>query len=350
MNNTDYFLSEYKKAVTLIEQEITKSHLYLAQTFPSNDLFQKELEQFITHGGKRFRPALSLVVANSLGHNDIIPHLALETFHKYLLVHDDIIDQDVTRYGVPTFHAKMAERQQKEEEKSHFGESLAIIGGDLMAAATHKIILDADLSSDSKVALERLIIQAVEEVSWGWYDQFLMDYLPLSSDELTFDRIESSIIWVTGRYSIKLPLLFGFALGENAPPKQLEEFADSLGALYQTGDDLIGLFGDEKETGKSNYGDIIQGKKTIPVWLAYTHATAQDKSTLARIIGKKDASEKEIKTAREIIIRSGGLAETEKQMESYKKRCLALLDQMDVNDDLKRFFRGFIYYIEKRSR
>ena len=138
MNDTDYFLAEYKKAVALIEKEITNTDLYLTHTFPPNDLFQKELERFIIHGGKRFRPALSLVVASSFGHNDVIPHLALETFHKYLLVHDDIIDQDMMRYGVPTFHAKMSERQKNPKERSHFGKSLAIISGDLMAAATNK--------------------------------------------------------------------------------------------------------------------------------------------------------------------------------------------------------------------
>jgi len=349
MNDQDYFLDEYKKAVALIEQDIIKPDTYLPKTFPLKDPFQKELEHFIVHGGKRFRPALSLIIAQSFGQNDIMPHLALETFHKYLLVHDDIIDQDMTRYGAPTFHAKMSERQQNPEERDHFGRSLAIIGGDLMAAVTHAIILNAHLTDARKVALERLIIQAIEEVSWGWYDQFLMDYLPLTSRKLTFNRIENSIIWVTGKYSIKLPLLFGFTLAGVTPPEQLEAFADSLGALYQTGDDIIGLFGDEEETGKSNHGDITQGKKTLPVWLSYVHATAEDKASLAHIIGKKDASEKEIEAVRDIIHRSGGLHKTEQLMKSYRDRCLKLLEAMDLSDELKRFFRGFIEYIEKRS-
>lgn len=349
MTDKDFFLHTYKEAVTHIEHEIAQSNTYLTQTFPMHDPFYQELARFTANGGKRFRPALSLVVARSFGQNKVTPHIALETFHKYLLVHDDIIDQDTMRYGAPTVHAKMSERHTDAASSKHFGTSLGIIGGDLLAAATHKIILKADLSADIKIALDTLIVQAVEDVSWGWYDQFLMDYLPLNSTELNFERIETSIIWVTGKYSIKLPLLFGYAMAEHTPPEELSLFADTLGALYQTGDDVIGLFGSEKETGKSNYGDIIQGKKTIPMWFTYASATAVDKATLVSIVGKKDASASEIDEVRAIIKRSGGLAQTETLMHEYRQRCLGLLEEIDMTSDLKCFFKGFIEFIEKRD-
>lgn len=350
MTDKDIFLKAYKEAVIKVESEITQSTSYLAKTFPHNDLFYNEVGRFIASGGKRFRPALSYVVADSFGHKDIFPHLALETFHKYLLAHDDIIDRDDIRYGTPTLHAKMTAVYADSEDKAHLGTSLAIIGGDLIEAATHKIILNADLSADVKISLQKLIVQAVEEVSWGWYDQFLMDYLSLDSDLLSFERIEKSIIWVTGKYSIKLPLLFGFAVADTNPPAGLEKLADTLGALYQTGDDLIGLFGDEKTTGKSNFGDIVQGKKTLPMWFTFKNASAKDQIKLTAVVGNKDATTSDIEEVRHIIRRSGGMEHTRELMNTYGQNCREAVELLDVPSDLKHFLRGFVDFIEKRDR
>jgi len=348
MTDKERFLEAYNQAVVAIEQELAKASYTFARSFP-NDPFYNEVLRFITTGGKRFRPALSLIIARSFGQQDAFPHLALETFHKYLLAHDDIIDRDTMRYGNPTLHAKMTESHTG-ADGAHFGTSLGIIGGDLMEAMTHKIILASSLSTSTKIALEQLIFQAVEEVAWGWYDQFVMDYLPLTSLELSFERIEKSIVWVTGKYSIKLPLLFGYAAANQQPPKNIELLSDKLGALYQTGDDLIGLFGDETTTGKSNFGDILQGKKTIPMWLTFTNASAGDKNILTGIVGNKQASSAEIEEVRRIAKQSGAIDETKLLMHSYKRECEELLESMAISSQLKQFLRGFIAFIETRDR
>jgi geranylgeranyl pyrophosphate synthase len=350
VNDRELFLNTYKQAAADIGREITESTQRLTKSFQSNDPLYQEVRKFITTGGKRFRPALSLVTARSFGHSDIAPHLALETFHKYLLAHDDIIDRDDIRYGAPTLHAKMTQTYSHSPDSKHVGTSLAIIGGDLLEAMTHKIILSSHLPSDTKIGLEMLIVQAVEEVSWGWYDQFLMDYLPLDSQELSFERIENSIIWVTGKYSIKLPLLFGYAVAGQQSPEGLERLSDKLGALYQTGDDLIGLFGDEASTGKSNVGDILQGKKTLPIWLTYQNASAGDKITLAHILGNKQASLTDIEEVRHIIRQSGGMDHTKGLMHTYAQDCLSLIKEMGLSPKLQQFLRGFVAFIEKRDR
>lgn len=349
MTDKEQFLKTYQNAVVEIEREIVAATEYI-ELFQANDLMYSEVRRFIVEGGKRFRPALSYVVASSFGQKDVYPHLALESFHKYLLAHDDIIDRDDIRYGKPTVHAKMTQDYSNTTDSEHIGRSLAIIGGDLMEAVTHKIILNSQLTPEVKIELEKLMVQAVEEVVWGWYDQFRMDYLSLDSGELSFERIEKSIIWVTGKYSVKLPLLFGFVVAGQKPPEKLEQFADRLGALYQTGDDLIGLFGEEKNTGKSNFGDIVQGKKTLPMWFSFEAASENDKATLTRVVGDKQASVEDIEKVREIIKQSGGLSRTEALMESYRQECLELIDAMNLSPELQQFFRGFITYIEKRDR
>lgn len=352
MNDEQFFLETYKKAAYEIVDEVKKNCSSFITTFPVDDPLRKETLRFVTDGGKRFRPALSYLVAKYYGNDYLYPHTALETFHKYLLTHDDVIDRDHVRYSAPTVHTKLEEllpNKLSEVDTSHFGNSLGIIAGDLMEASTYKIIFSAQLDAELKVELGKLVEKAVEEVVWGWYDQFLMDYIPLDSPELSYDRIEKSIIWVTGKYTMSFPLRFGYAMAGVAMPEGLEHLADDLGVLFQTGDDVIGLFGDPEVTQKSNYGDIIQGKKTIPMWFAYTGATDDDKSVLRKLVGKRNLSETEAAEVRSIVKRSGGLDQTKNLMREYRDACLGQIDGIDLPEELKSFLRGFAIYLEKRE-
>jgi geranylgeranyl diphosphate synthase type I len=87
---------------------------------------------------------------------------------------------------------------------------------------------------------------------------------------------------VTSSYSFLFPLQFGQAIatGDAQISPELREFANNLGILFQTGDDIIGLFGDPSVTGKSADGDILQGKKTIPMYMTYMYAPTEDKDWL----------------------------------------------------------------------
>ena len=343
MSDSDSFDAAYQAALRPLADEFRDIESSLALAFPESDSLRAEMGAFVKRGGKRFRPVLSFIVAQSLGCSVIKPHLSLELFHKYLLAHDDIIDEDAARYNAPTLHAAMAKGHGK-----HFGESMGIIGGDLLASASYRAILDSPISNDRKVALLNLLATATEEVAWGWYDQFLMDSLPLGDTTLTYERIEQSIIWVTGKYSIKLPLLFGYALADSKAPDLLEPLADTLGALYQTGDDLIGLFGDRARTGKSNSGDILQGKKTLPVIFAYENAPDKDKRTLARLIGNKQASNEDFDAVRRIITLHG-LDKTNQYMNEQHLQALDYISKCDFPDNLRIFLEGFVGHISRRE-
>ncbi len=348
--NGDYFLETYKAAAAELNHTIQNAKSFIAPTFPAHDALRHGITRFTLEGGKRFRPTLSLLTARALGHNDPLPHVALESFHKFILVHDDIIDRDTLRYNAPTVHAQLAELCANPVQKEHFGNSLAIVGGDLLQSATTKIILATTLPDTTKIKLLELIATATNEVTKGWYDQFLMDYLPLSSPRLNFRRIEESIIWVTGKYSMKLPLFFGYAVAGKQPPEGLERLADLMGALFQTGDDLLGLFGKTEDTGKSNFADITQGKKTLPMWLTYHHTSATNKKILAELVGKKNLTREQITTVRLIIRHGEGLERTRHLMGDYRDACLVLLRDIDLPTELRRFLAGFIVHLEKRDR
>ncbi len=350
MDDEAFFLARYKAAAADIVAALPDASPYFAPTFAPGDPLRREIIRFVTEGGKRLRPALSLCVARSFGHDDAMVHLALEAFHKHILAHDDIIDRDEVRYNAPTVHAKMAGLCPVPAERAHFGNSLAIVAGNLMLAAANKIIAESDLPADVKNSLAALLVQATEEVTWGWYDQFLMDYLPLDSPELSLERIETSTVWVTGKYSTKLPLAFGYAVAGQPLPAGLAALADTLGKLFQTGDDILGLFGDQVVTGKSNSGDITQGKKTVPMWLAYQAASDVDKAVLRQCVGNKTCTPQQIEQVRRIIRDSGGLDHAQKMMQTYRKDCLAQLAALDVSPDVRRLLTGMVAFLERRKK
>ncbi|MDQ3098550.1 MAG: polyprenyl synthetase family protein [bacterium] len=354
MNDEKYFVDTYKETALQIVEKIKDCKEILAPTLPENDPMRNEIVRFVLEGGKRFRPSLSYLTAKFYGMDDMYPHLALETFHKYLLTHDDIMDRDAMRYSAPTVHKKLEEiihpYSNDDAERLHFGNGLAIVAGDMMEAATNKIIIRSQLEAETKIALCELVAGAAEEAAFGWYDQLVMDYTDLDSKELSYQRIETSIIWVTGKYTMKFPLHFGFVIAGVVVPEGIDHLADDLGVLFQTGDDLIGLFGDPDKTGKSNYGDIVQGKKTLPMWFTYTMANDSDKEVLKQLVGKKDLTHDEAQVVRAICERSGALARSKELMREYRDACLGQIDGLDIPDDMKRFLRGFTEFLEKRDR
>jgi len=350
MSDQEFFQNRYKQAAAIIMAELPTVARFIAPAFPADNPLRRETVRFVLEGGKRFRPALSFVVAQAYGHDEVGIHLALETFHKYLLTHDDIIDRDVMRNGMPTVHATFAKLREGADDAEHFGNSLGIIAGNLIGAATQRIILESNLPAHTARALQILINQATNEVTWGWADQFMMDYEPLSSPALTEQRIEESLVWVTGRYSIKLPLCFGFAVAGQPTPADIGEVADTLGLLYQTGDDIMGIFGEQAKTGKSNSSDLLQGKKTLPLWYAYQAAPAAQKKVLQQVVGNPQASDAMLAQARKVI-RTYGLPKTEAKMAEWKTLAHAQLEalQQHIPQELTTFLAGFIDFLVQRD-
>lgn len=348
MDDKEFFYSLYKETALAFQSEVKKSSEEFIATFPASDPMRVETLRFMSQGGKRLRTVLARVVTRFYGVEEAYATSALDTFHKFLLCHDDIIDRDSMRWGQPTVHTAL-EQLVKSVDRSHIGNSLATISGDLIATMSFRYVLDSQLTDSTKVSLMKLICRAMDEVAWGWYDQFLMDYHPLDSETLSETRIKDSIVWVTGKYTISFPLRFGFVVAEVSMPPELEQIADLMGVLFQTGDDLIGVFGDTEKSGKSNYGDIVQGKKTLPIWFTYQRASGTEKSRLVELVGKKDISVDEVDEVKEIIRSSGAYEYTQRYMTDLCQEVLLKLETADISDQLRRFLKGFTLYLVERE-
>jgi geranylgeranyl pyrophosphate synthase len=189
-------------------------------------------------------------------------------------------------------------------------------------------IFDADINDSRKIVLLKTMNEAMLDVARGRYKQFLSDSMRIA--DVSLDYILDYNLWqVTGSYTFLFPLRFGHAVatGDMSIDPLMMELCRCVGILFQTGDDVIGLFGDPTVSGKSNDGDIIQGKKTIPMHFAYIHANSEQKSLLEALVGKQDLSHDEAEIVKSIVTEHG-LEPTKAFMKEYADKSLAVIDQL----------------------
>ena len=248
--NLEEFL---KRASTEIERATLE---VLPSKEPYKELYSIQ-KDYPLRGGKRFRPALLLLCAEWFGasYEDALPSaVALELFHNFALIHDDIEDSSLFRRGKPTLH--------------HLhGIPLAINAGDSLFGMVYEILLTnrarfGDQKALDIIGLFNQVFRATFEgqaYDIGWVAN---NYFP--SREEYFEMIRRK----TGVYSGRGPCQLG-ALIADAPPDILEkvgDFGEALGIGFQIKDDLLNLeedAGESKEYGKERGGDIREGKRTL---------------------------------------------------------------------------------------
>ena len=165
---------------------------------------------------------------------------AMELTQSFLLIHDDIMDKDEVRRGVPSLHRQYREFSQERgvEDAEHLGVSLGICVGDVGVFLAMELLAQADPSLLSTYARELNLVGLAQ-----------MDdvYFGQAPEEPAVDRIVQVYRFKTGRYTFSLPLVLGAALGgaDQGTQEALARFGEELGVVFQIKDDEIGLFGEE---------------------------------------------------------------------------------------------------------
>jgi geranylgeranyl diphosphate synthase, type II len=233
-------------------------------------------EYFIGLGGKRVRPVMCLM-GNELFdeiHAEAYPlAAAVELFHNFTLIHDDIMDKAPLRRGKPTVHSK-------------YGEPTALLGGDVMLVVAYDYLNRIDNLFLKKII--HLFNQTAKEVCEG--QQLDMDF-----EKIPRVSLEEYIHMITLKTSVLLAasLRMGAILGGAGEGNQilLYEFGKKLGIAFQVQDDYLDAFGDPEKFGKQVGGDIIANKKTFLLIHALETANPSQKAELERLL-KSDESAK----------------------------------------------------------
>ena len=306
-------------------------------------------------GGKRIRGALLCQAYFGVGGKEKKKILkvaaAIELVHLFLLVHDDIIDRGDLRHNQDTLHKMLEKKYQKkisDENALHFGESVAIITGEMLHTIANKIILEAEFPLQETM---RALVQLQKIVALtiiGQSQDIGIEYRKNATEKEVLDMYENK----TARYTFEGPLHLGAMLGGCINKKTLQSlsgYAVPLGIAFQIQDDILGVFGSEKKMGKSVASDIEEGKQSLLVIKARLLATKTEKKQLNSILGKNKLTQKEILTFQNILKSTGALKYAEKLAAQYLDKGKKEIEKAVLLPQSKEFLVGLVEYLEKRE-
>lgn len=263
-------------------------------------------------GGKMLRPYLAVKTCEAVGgrEEDVLPAAAaLELLHTFTLIHDDIIDNDQTRRGVPTVH-------------SRWGIPVAILAGDLLFANVYRTVLGGGLPPERTIRVLSLITEATVKLCEGQ----MLDITFPNLQEVEEEEYLKMIRWKTS-YLFKTAAEVGGVAGGGTEEQiaALGSFADLSGVGFQIVDDVLGLTADERKLGKPVGSDIREGKKTLPVIHALNNASQGQKALIWRAIGG-NATQEEILAARDLMVSLGSVEYTKRKARGYVEAAMKRLD------------------------
>ena len=289
--------------------------------------------------GKRVRPVLLLLVADALGTSvdrALPAALAVEVFHNFTLVHDDIMDGSDERRGRPTIHTAT---------DRGWGTSTALLAGDMMMALSYELLdqIDADLG---RCTVHEVFHPMVEQLCRG---QALDEALESRSDA----EVEDYLDMIDGKTVALFAATFelGAILGgaDASARARLRHAGHSLGRGFQIQDDLIDLTGDRDETGKPIGGDLVNGKKTYVTLRALQQADDERRAWLHELLSKPTLSPEEVDAARTWMRDAGVFDDTR---EAFTRYFDAAREDLEALPDTPstRALHYVLDYTECRSR
>ena len=291
----------------------------------------KELYEPISYlmslGGKRLRPALVLM-ATDLFNGDInealSPALAVELFHNFTLMHDDIMDKAPLRRGRPTVHAK-------------WNEAVAILSGDVMFVKAYQLMIKV------KPQILSQVLEIFNQTATGVCEGQQIDMNFENREQVSIPEYIEMIRLKTAVLlggALKIGALIGEASETDA--QHLYNFGENLGIAFQLQDDILDVYGDPEKFGKQVGGDIISNKKTYLLIKALELAKDEDLKELNHWLTLKIFnSEEKVTAVRTIYDRIGIRELSDQTMQAYANKALVEFGLIKVKVENKEVLMEF---------
>ena len=311
------------------------------------------MSEFITDGGKRFRPIfayLGYLGTGSPEREEIVRACtALELVHVCALIHDDVMDGSDTRRNKPAIHRlfqSLHDESSYQGNSERFGLASAILLGDLALVWADRLLVESGISREEFINAQEVFADMRDELMAGQYLDVLEGALATTSVErsLKVARFKS------GKYSIERPLHFGAALaGKPEFNKTYSDFGLPLGEAFQLRDDVLGVFGNPTVTGKPAGDDIREGKRTVLIAVTMENCEKSEREIVASALGNESLTESDVTTVQEIITRSGALAEVEKLITDLTNQAISALRHSSVEGKIANVLEEMAIIATQRS-
>ncbi len=310
-------------------------------------------KEYTLRGGKRLRPIFFIYGYKCLsaGNEEAIIEAAIsiELMQSYLLIHDDIMDEDELRRGKPTFHAlykEICEREFGHAKSDRFGENMAIITGDLLESYGEEVLASADFDAQYVRKALCKYLQVVRNVGYGQ----ILDVLSERRGHITTDDVLRIHKLKTASYTIEGPLQIGAILGgaEEEDLDVMRDYGIPLGIAFQIQDDILGMFGDKNKIGKPVGSDIREGKKTLLILYALEHSNADERRFIQKKLGNR-LTEDEMQMIRDIVIRTGSLDYSIGLVNANIEKAKRAMENSKFRTEAKEFLIKICDFIARRE-
>lgn len=276
--------------------------------------------------------------------------LAMELFHTYLLIHDDVIDQDDKRRGKPSFHALYRDRFDADGHHvhpRHFGESMAMLGGDILSSIAYDVICAAPAAAVTRLQVLHQVNRMLFETGFGE----ILDVLNDLGSEASRAHLLKVHALKTSRYSFASPLLIGAAACAAGERQRalLEQFALPIGIAYQLHDDVLGMFGDEEKIGKPVQSDLRQGKQTLLMIEAYARCSPSQRQVLDAALGNPLVTVEQARAVQDVVRDTGAYDYSIALARRFQEMAVCYLDEAHLSVRGRTFLQELALYITARE-
>ncbi len=294
------------------------------------------IRYILSLGGKRLRPML-VMLGYGLKGDDVEsvlnPALAVEVFHNFTLMHDDIMDEAPLRRGEPTVHEK-------------WNSTVAILSGDTMMVKAYDLLLEMPHTNLAE-AIRKFNKCAIEVCEGQQLDMDFEQLVAVTEDQyLEMIRLKTAVL-------LGFSLEFGGILAEmgNDEKEQLRQIGEKAGIGFQLMDDLLDVYGDKAKFGKQVGGDIVSNKKTYLLIKALELANSDQRKELDRWLSATEFDTKEkVEAVTSLYDEIGIYALTTKKMNRYYDEAFQLLNNLNVREEGKSQLLSFFEKLMKRER
>jgi geranylgeranyl diphosphate synthase type II len=348
--HTPCSLSTVQSSVeTVLSSFVQSQHRKAVKLHPSYGDLWESIGQQLSAGGKRLRPYLLVLSYEAYGGEDtqsiMTVAAAWEMLHNAMLMHDDIIDRDYVRHGVPNIAGQYLKRYQEvaqPEHRTHYANAAALLAGDLALSSSFQLINQSGFSSSAREDATELLQEAIFEVIGG---ELLDSEVSITEVSVTPELIAEA---KTASYTLVGPLQTGASLAGASPAVQaiLRQLGRVLGIGYQLVDDILGIYGNESQTGKSVTSDLSEGKHSFVVDAAFKIMNQDDRNKAAGLL--KAARPEHVAELRSMIDATNVRSVVAQQLDDYRTIALQLIAELQLPKSYNTTFTEMVGMLLER--
>lgn len=349
-------LREYK---SILDQELKNYLSGKIREAGKISPYAKEMAEHITdltlRGGKRIRAALMFYSYLAHGGKDkdniLKASMSMELSETYLLIHDDIIDNDSLRRGgmtINTSYRQIGENKYHDKcNTRNFGNSVALLAGNIAASMSNEILATSNFKPTD---IQRAMLELNRTYIVENYGQ-MMDMLSQLRDDITKDDVILIHQLKTVPYTFDSPIKIGAILAgaDDSELNKLEGYSVPLGTAFQIQDDILGMFGSEEKLGKPVISDLKEGKKTLLILQAMSKATPKQHETIVINLGNKRTTLNALRDVREVVVATGSLEYSKNLATRLVKKSIANLTELNLKGEGKEFMLEIADYMINRE-